>query len=191
MSWRTVLGIGLLLAALLSAWSAWRQRANQTPEAVEQGRTDFTLGDFEIITLGKDGKESGALRAPAMERNRADQTSTITEPLFLLPDAEGRHWQLRADTGWVSAKGEELRLRGNVAGDSPQDGKTLPTTFRTNALDVFPEQDLARTAGHVTMTRPGLHQTGVGFQANLKTRQYSLHSQVKTRYEPNAARQAR
>ncbi|MGB3393605.1 MAG: LPS export ABC transporter periplasmic protein LptC [Stenotrophomonas sp.] len=191
MNWRIVLGFGLLLAALASGWSAWRHRAAATPAGVSESRTDFVLGDFEIVALGKDGKETTTLRAPLMERSRADQTSTITRPLFLMPDADGQHWQLRADTGWVSAKGEELRLRGNVAGDSPRDGKTPPTTFRTTTLDVFPDKDLAHTDERVTMTRPGLHQTGIGFRANLKTRQYSLLSQVKTRYEPNAARQAR
>ena len=188
MNWRNVLGLGLLLAALASSWSAWRHRATTEPVGPDESRTDFTLGNFEIVALGKDGKESMTLRAPAMERSRADQTSTLTRPLFLLPDGAGQHWQLQADTGWVSAKGEELRLRGNVAGDSPSDGKTPPTTFRTDALDVFPDRDLARTAGQVTLTRPGLHQTGVGFEANMKSRQYSLLSQVKTRYEPNAAR---
>ncbi len=188
MNWRNVLGLGLLLAALASSWSAWRHRATTEPVGPDESRTDFTLGNFEIVALGKDGKESMTLRAPAMERSRADQTSTLTRPLFLLPDGAGQHWQLQADTGWISAKGEELRLRGNVAGDSPSDGKTPPTTFRTDALDVFPDRDLARTAGQVTLTRPGLHQTGVGFEANMKSRLYSLLSQVKTRYEPNAAR---
>ena len=188
MSWRSVLGIGLLLAALLSGWSAWRNRANTAPTAIEEGSTDFTLTDFEIVTLDKDGRESMTLRAPSMVRNRADQTSNITKPLFLLPDTAGQHWRLSADTGWVSPKGEELRLRGNVAGDSLTDGKTPPTTFRTSALDVLAEQDLARTDAQVTLTRPGLSQTGVGFRANLKSQQYSLLSQVKTRYEPKAAR---
>ncbi len=188
MSWRSVIGAALLIAALASGWSAWRNRANVVPTAAEQGRSDYVLGDFEIISLGKDGKESMTLRAPSMERSRVDETSTIIKPLFLLPDAAGNHWQLRADTGWVSAKGEEVRLRGNVSGDSPTDGKTPPTTFRTAELDVLPKQDLARTDGLVTMTRPGLVQSGVGFQTNLKNKQYSLHSQVKTRYEPNAAR---
>ncbi|MGH8053379.1 MAG: LPS export ABC transporter periplasmic protein LptC [Stenotrophomonas sp.] len=188
MSWRTVLGLGLLLAALASGWSAWRHRASNAPQAIEEGSTDFVLKDFEITTLDKEGKESMTLRAPSMERSRADQTSSIVSPLFLLPDAAGQHWELRSDTGWVSPKGEELRLRGNVAGDSPKDGKTPPTTFRTDALDVLNEQSIARTAGRVTVTRPGLTQTGVGFQTNLKTKQYSLLSQVKTRYEPNAAR---
>lgn len=188
MSWRTVIGLLLLVAALASGWSAWRNRANAVPTALEQGRSDYVLSDFEIISLGKDGKESMTVRAPSMERSREDETSTIDKPLFLLPDEAGNHWELRADSGWVSAKGEELRLRGNVSGDSPKDGKTPPTTFRTAALDVLPKEDLARTDGAVTMTRPGLVQTGVGFQTNLKNKQYSLHSQVKTRYEPNAAR---
>ncbi|MQP76965.1 LPS export ABC transporter periplasmic protein LptC [Stenotrophomonas sp. MYb238] len=191
MNWRMVIGGGLLLAALASGWSAWRHRETKAPSGASQVRADYVLGEFEIVTLGKDGKEAATLRAPSMERNAADQTSTIARPVFLLPDAEGRHWQLQADTGWVSAKGEELRLRGNVAGDSPQDGSTPPTTFRTTALDVFPERNLARTAERVTLTRPGLEQTGVGFEAQLKSRQYSLLSQVKTRYEPTAARQAR
>lgn len=169
MNWRMVIGIGLLLAALASGWSAWRQRGTHAPSGASQVRTDYVLGDFEIVTLDKDGKEAATLRAPSMERNAADQTSTIVRPLFLLPDAEGRHWQLRADTGWVSPKGEELRLRGNVAGDSPQDGSTPPTTFRTTALDVFPERSLARTAEPVTMARPGLRQSGVGFEADLKS----------------------
>jgi len=191
MNWRPLLGGGLLLAALLSGWSAWKHRATTTPATATESGTDFRLGNFEIVALGEDGTESVTLRAPTMVRNRADQISAITRPVFLLPDDAGQHWQLQADTGRISAKGEEMQLRGNVAGDSPQDGRTPPTTFRTTALDVFPKRSQAHTSDRVTLTRPGLEQTGVGFRANLKTRQYSLLSQVKTRYEPNVARQAR
>ena len=56
MSWRSVLGIGLLLAALASAWSACRHRAVSTPVGASESRIDFKLGDFEIVALGKDGK---------------------------------------------------------------------------------------------------------------------------------------
>ena len=94
MNWRNVLGLGLLLAALASSWSAWRHRATTEPVGPDESRTDFTLGNFEIVALGKDGKESMTLRAPAMERSRADQTSTLTRPLFLLPDGAGKSAQL-------------------------------------------------------------------------------------------------
>ncbi|HBK44913.1 MAG TPA: LPS export ABC transporter periplasmic protein LptC [Xanthomonadaceae bacterium] len=189
MNWRTVLGTVLLAAAILSGWSAWRQREKPVPAAEDDARSDYVLHDFELIALDKQtGKESMTLKAPEMHRNRADQTSEITTPLFLLPDNAGLPWTLRARTGWISAKGEEMRLRGDVEGDSPSSGNVVPTTFRTQSLDVYPQQDLARTPAAVTMTRPGITQSGVGFEANLKTRQYKLLSQVKTRYEPNAAR---
>ena len=46
------------------------------------------------------------MRAPEMARNPQDETYTITTPLFLLPEEEGRSWELRAKTGWLSAKGD-------------------------------------------------------------------------------------
>lgn len=189
MNWRTTIGVVLLVAALISGWSAWRQRGRGDGADVQRLSTDYVLRDVEVISLDKDtGKEAMTLRAPEMHRNRADETGAITTPLFLLPDQTGQPWTLRSKTGWISADGSELRLRGDVAGDSPTAPGAVPTTFRTQSLDVFPRQNLAKTADKVTMTRPGIMQSGVGFEANLANRQYKLLSQVKTRYEPNAAK---
>lgn len=189
MSWRNILGVALLAGAIISGWSAWRLREQPAAQASQESGSDYVLHDFELVALDKDtGKESATLRAPEMHRNRADQVSLITTPLFLLPDGAGLHWTLRAETGWLSPKGDELRLRSNVNGDSPTEGDVPPTTFRTQSLDVFPRQSLARTADPVTMTRPGITQRGVGMEVDMKTRQYKLLSQVKTRYEPNAAK---
>src|SRR5690606_41623773 len=71
------------------------------------------------------------------------------------------------------------------AGDSDPASAT-PTTVRTASLELLPSQDLARTAQPVQLTQPGITQTGTGMEANLKTRQYRLLSQVRTRYEPSA-----
>ncbi|MBO9558811.1 MAG: LPS export ABC transporter periplasmic protein LptC, partial [Caulobacter sp.] len=87
--------------------------------------------------------------------------------------------------GQVAADGNLVRLKGNVAGDSAE-GHPLPTTFRTSTLELLPDQHLARTDDQVTLTQPGIMQTGVGFRANLQARQYQFLSQVKTRYEPSA-----
>ncbi|KAB7762291.1 LPS export ABC transporter periplasmic protein LptC [Xanthomonas maliensis] len=188
-NWRSTLGVVLLAAAIVSGWSAWKNRTRPAATTADGGQTDFVLRDFELIALDKQsGKEAMTLRAPEMHRNRADRTSDITTPLFLLPDNNNLPWTLRAKTGWLNPDGTELRLRGDVAGDSPTTGNVPPTTFRTQSLDVFPQQNLAKTSAPVSMSRPGIMQTGVGFEADLKTSQYKLLSQVKTRYEPNAAR---
>ena len=187
MNWRLGIGLILLVAAVVSGWSAWKQRDVAEPEAVTSDRPDYLMRDFEMISLDDEGKESITLRAPEMQRSPKDQTFTIATPLFLLPDNEGQHWEMRSKTAWVSAKGDEMRLSGDVKGTSPK-GTALPTTFDTQRLNVFPRKDLASTDAPVTITRPGSILSGVGFETNTKTKQYTFKSQVKTRYEPNSAR---
>jgi lipopolysaccharide export system protein LptC len=187
MNWRLGVGLILLVAALVSGWSAWKQRDVAEPEAVTSDRPDYLMRDFEMISLDDEGKESITLRAPEMQRNPKDQTFTIATPLFLLPDDKGQHWEMRSKTAWVSAKGDELRLSGDVKGTSPKE-TAVPTTFDTQRLNVFPRKDLASTDAPVTITRPGSILSGVGFETNTKTKQYTFKSQVKTRYEPNSAR---
>jgi len=187
MNWRLGIGLILLVAAVVSGWSAWKQRDVAEPEAVTSDRPDYLMRDFEMISLDDEGKESITLRAPEMQRSPKDQTFTIATPLFLLPDDKGQHWEMRSKTAWVSAKGDELRLSGDVKGTSPKE-TAVPTTFDTQRLNVFPRKDLASTDAPVTITRPGSILSGVGFETNTKTKQYTFKSQVKTRYEPNSAR---
>ena len=122
-----------------------------------------------------------------MQRNPKDQTFQITTPLFLLPDNEGQHWEMRANTAWVSPKGDEIRLSGDVDGRSPKTA-SVPSSFKTQRLNVFPRKNLATTADAVTITRPGSILSGVGFETNTKTKQYTFKSKVKTRYEPQSMR---
>ena len=85
MSWRATLGLVLLLAAIVSGWSAWKNRDVPAPGRVVVDRSDYVMRDFEMIALNSEGKEAVAVRAPLMERNPQDQTYAITTPLFLLP----------------------------------------------------------------------------------------------------------
>ena len=187
MSWRMVLGLVLLVAAITSGWSAWKQRDVAEPDAPSSERPDYLMRDFELIGLDDQGQESITLRAPEMQRDPRDQTFTIATPLFLLPDSEGHHWEMRSKTAWISAKGDEMRLSGGVKGTSPKEAAT-PSTFDTERLNVFPRKDLAVTDAAVTISQPGSILTGVGFETNTKTRQYQIKSQSKLRYVPKTAR---
>lgn len=184
MSWRTALGGLLLVAALLSGWSLLRHRDKPVAAVSDDASKDYVLHDFQIVALDEQGKESTTLRAPLLERLRSDETMTITTPLFLLPDQDGNHWELRSKTGWVSAKGDLLKLAGDVNGDSPKLPNVPPTTFRTDHLDVFPKENRAKTDAKVSMTRPGITQTGVGFELDSKNKTYHFLSQSKGTYQP-------
>ncbi len=187
MRWRLGLGLLLLLAAIASGWSAWKHRDVPEAQAEVAARSDYLMRDFEMISLDDQGRESVTLRAPAMQRDAGDQTFAIETPLFLLPDSDGNHWQMRSRSAWVSPKGDEIRMQGQVEGRSPPQAG-VPTTFDTDRLQVLPRRNLAATDAEVTITRPGSILTGVGFEANTQTRQYTLKSQVKSRYEPSSAR---
>ncbi|MDV3467870.1 LPS export ABC transporter periplasmic protein LptC [Stenotrophomonas sp. C3(2023)] len=183
---RSIIGGILLVVVLLSGWALLRERQKPLEVTVDDGTTDYVLHDFQIVALDDQGKESTTLRAPKLERTRADQTVAIATPVFEMPDDQGQHWTLRADTGWLSPKGDELKLQGNVSGDSPTTGNTPPTTFRTTHLDVFPKDKKARTDARVTMTRPGMEQAGTGFEVDSAANTYRFLSSVKSRYTPTA-----
>ncbi|KAF1055266.1 MAG: Lipopolysaccharide export system protein LptC [Stenotrophomonas maltophilia] len=184
MSWRTAIGGVLLVIAVLTGWSLLRNRDKGPVSAAQDGGVDYILHDFQIVALDAQGKESTTLRAPLLQRQRDDQTVDITTPLFEMPDSDGNHWTLRARTGWLSANGEQMKLRGDVSGDSPAVAGAVPTTFRTASLDVFPKEDRARTEDRVVLTRPGMEQSGVGFEVDSKNNTYHFLSQAKGRYTP-------
>jgi|LNAP01.1.fsa_nt_gb lipopolysaccharide export system protein LptC len=186
MNWRTGLGVALLVATLLFGWSAWKNRTRPTSTAANAAQSDYVMHDFEMVALDKDGKESVTLRAPEMHRTAADQTFSITTPLFLLPDRNGHHWEIRSRTAWIAAKGEKAILRDDVVGNSPP-GIGVASDFRTSRLDIFPDQHLASTDQPVVMTRPGMSLQGTGFEINSQTQQYKLKSKVKSRYVPTSA----
>jgi lipopolysaccharide export system protein LptC len=183
MSWRGGLILVLLLGALVSGWAVWKHRQPPARVAVDSNRPDYVLHDFELITLDSQGKESFTLRAPNLSRLPADETMTLTTPLFLLPNGEGKYWEVRSERGWVSADHDEIKLEGSVKANGPAD-ELRPLTMNTDRLSVFPKKNLARTDALVTIVQPGYILQGRGFVMHTLTKRYEFRSQVNTRYAP-------
>ncbi len=188
MSWRGMVSLMLLVIAAISGWSLWSTRnAPAEQELVAGGLPDYVLHDFQLVVLDAQGRETFTLRAPELARDPGTETMQIATPLFLIPPREGSSnsdaWQVRADTGWISAEGDELRLRGAVVAES--DGATeAPVTITTEQLSVFPETDRVTSPVAVTINRPGSILRGDGLEVNLASKQYTLQSEVRSRYAP-------
>ncbi len=185
MTWRGM-AMGLLLAAaLVSAWAVWHQRGKDTSLSALPGQPDYVLEDFELVALDEKGVESFTLRAPRLTRDPDARTLAIVTPLFLIPPRSGSQaepWEVRSRTGWVSAKGEELRLRGDVTAVNA--GAAGPTTLASDEMNVFPKAKRATSAAQVTVTQPGSILRGRGLEVSLDSRQYTLKSEVRSRYVP-------
>lgn len=183
MSWRGLLILFLLLGALLSGYAVWKHRQPPPPATAAGKRPDYVLRDFELTALNNDGRESFTLRAPTLERNPGDATMHLATPLFLLPNGEGRYWEIRSATGWVSADQREIRLRGGVKANGPPED-LRPVTMNTDRLNVYPEQNRATTDAVVTIVQPGSILRGRGFAVSTNTKRYVFRSEVKSRYAP-------
>ena len=183
MSWRSALTLVLLVAAIATGWSVWRQRAVEAPAAAGPARPDYVLHDFELVALDSQGKEAFVLRAPELARSPDDRTLSIVTPLFLIPDDAGQRWELRSKTGWVAADNSEVRLRGDVEATSPP-SDTRPTVMKTEQLNVFPDRDEATSPVLVTVTSPASTMRGTGMRADLADNRIQLLSKVTLSYEP-------
>jgi len=184
MTWRGALIIVLLVAAIASGWSAWRQRAEPPAPAGASDRSDYVLEDFELVSLDRDGSEAFTLRAPHLRRDPVEGTLLLREPLFLLPEEEGAfYWDLRGASGWISADSDLMRLEGDVVAVSdPQGGRAM--RMETEALEVLPRQRRARSDVAVTITEPGTTMRGTGMEVDLADKRFQLTSEVHTRYVP-------
>lgn len=184
MNWRGVLIAILLVAAVASGWSAWKQRSPEPAAGQTSSRSDYVLEDFELVSLDRRGEEAFTLRAPHLHRDPAEGTLSLREPLFLLPEAGGEYyWDLRAATGWISADSEEMRLSGDVVAVSDPAGPRH-VRMETGRLAVFPGERRASSDDVVTITQPGTTMRGTGMEADLAGKRFQLTSQVQARYVP-------
>ena len=134
--------------------------------------------------LDKQGKESFTLRAPELTRSPGDRTMALATPLFLIPGTDGgTGWEVRSRTGWVSAGGNELRLRGDVRARSGH--PTRPLLMRSEQLNIFPEAKRATSAAPVTVTQPGSILRGQDMTMLLDSKHVRFDSNVKVRYVPS------
>lgn len=172
MTWRSTLTLVLLAAALITGWSAWRQRGDTPDAAVASARPSFLLRDFELVGLDTLGKEAFTVTAPQLSQDASDKTLSLQQPVFFLPDKDGQRWKLRSKTGWVAADNSEVRLRGKVVADSPPG--TPPTRMKTEKLNVFPDRHQAISPVPVAVTAAASTMRGSTMRANLATRRIQL-----------------
>lgn len=170
----------LMLTALLASWAAWLLRM-QPPVEDTAGppRSDYTLDDYQLVVLNKDGVESFSSKGPYLARDPYSETLSLNQPRFSFPDRNGHgYWTAGSHSGWVSAKGEEVRLKDSVVLDGPVVTGADQTHLRTEQMTVHPQPQTAHSDLLVTVTRGPSILRGTGMNADLKNNRLELLSKV-------------
>jgi lipopolysaccharide export system protein LptC len=183
---RGVLILVLLAAALVTSMLVWRLQPQPKPPPEEVARSDYTLENFDLVTLDEDGKEAFSVRAPKLVRDPQGKALTITAPRFSFPGkgVEGGRWNASAGTAWVGPKGDKVRLLRDVDLLGPPGELGVRTRMQTAELEILPKRNYASSPAVVTISRGDSILTGKGLQANLATHRVELLADVKGRYAP-------
>ena len=182
--WRPLLVLALVVGAALAGWALWTHRTPPARVATAGDRPDYRLDDFELVSLDADGRESFTLRAPTLARRPGDRTMSLTTPVFYVPNGEGKYWEIRSRSGWVSADQTEIRLQGEVKANGPDDA-VRPVTMNSDHLSIFPRQNRASTDAVVTIVQPGSILRGRGFTVSTLTKRYVFRSEVQSTHAPS------
>ncbi|HEV2606709.1 MAG TPA: LPS export ABC transporter periplasmic protein LptC [Xanthomonadaceae bacterium] len=180
MNRRALLTAALVLTGAVASWGAWRLRPQPPPsEDVGPPRSDYTLDVYHLVVMNKQGKLSFVSNGPYMARNPNDESLNLNHPDFSFPDQASKgDWTAHSEAGWVSAKGDIVKLARAVKLDGPVVPGQNQAHLRTEQITVFPKQETAHTDLLVTATQGASILIGTGMNANLKTSYLELLSKV-------------
>ncbi|HMB56867.1 MAG TPA: LPS export ABC transporter periplasmic protein LptC [Arenimonas sp.] len=181
---RPVIALALLAVAAISGFAVWKLRPQPKPRGESQIRSDYTLRDFNLVTLDEKGLESFTVKAPQLERDPKGKTLTLQLPEFSFPDKDGGRWIATSKTAWVAEKGVEVRLIEDVLMLGPPGASGARTRFNSAHLEVFPKRNLTQTDAEVTITRADSILRGKGMRTDMQTHHFQLLADVKGRYAP-------
>lgn len=177
--------LGLLF--LLAALTFWLDRTVQAPQAKRDGSSrhdmDYSVENFAMTRMGKDGTPQHTLAATKMVHYPDDDSTHLTRPHYTRLDREKPPLHILAQRGLVSSNGEHVYFTGGVQVVNEAGIGKDPVTITTEFLHVVPDKDLAVTDKAVTIKTPTVVMNAVGLELNNKTRTMKLLSRVKGHYE--------
>lgn len=154
---RRQLLLALVFAVLaLAAWWQFQQRPpEESPQATRPRLPDYIVRDFTAVETDTDGRPIRHLVADELRHYLREDRSELDQPRLDLFQAEGPPWHARARQGLVLAKGEQVRLIGEVRLDRAGDAKGRPAHLETEQLAIWPAQSLAETELPVRLDSDG------------------------------------
>ncbi|WP_126447192.1 LPS export ABC transporter periplasmic protein LptC [Sulfuricystis multivorans] len=189
----------LLLAGILAALSYWLELASRAPEVAKAGKLrhdpDTIVENFEVRRFDPQGALQHTLTARQMVHYPDDDTAVVFEPRIV--------WHrpppttLEAREAHISSRGEHVALIDDVR--ITRDGSAgKPQTILTTArMDVWPDDELAKSTQPVTITQGASRIRGEGgMNVDQKSLIYVLEGPVegvffRTASPPAATRTAR
>lgn len=177
---RWILSVVLLAAAGTSGWMLYdfsldeRVITRTAPAA-----PDAYMERFVTVEMDGAGKPRRRIEADYIAYH-ADDTVELTNPHYVLNQAEGEPWHVSSERGRVSEDGTVVWLLGKVDVWRDDASGARDLHIGTEYMKVLPDSEYGETAKPVTIRTPASVSTGVGMRAYLDETRFQLLSQVRT-----------
>ncbi len=144
------------------------------------------MEDVVAITLNKEGKPTLKLITPKMVHYPENDMTDVFAPRVTVYRKSPEPWYIDSDFAKASQGTNSILFWSHVNIHHPADTENPKTSFLTEALTIFPDQQLASTDQPVTFIQPDTTVHAVGMMANLNENTVKLLSQTQGEYAPSS-----
>lgn len=148
----------IALLAALAGLTFWLSNATDDNDpkrrAKERHDPDFTVENFTVERFDAQGTKIQTLKARQMNHFPDDESTEVSSPELTYFTGD-RPTRIDARSAWLNKDGKEVRLKGNVRLVKAAGAGHPQTVLQTEALTVFPDEELARGNTPVTVRQGG------------------------------------
>ncbi len=172
----------VIALALLAAATVWLERVTQVGEAPAPApaadKPDFVADHARILGFGDDGRQRYELVTERLTHFPVSDITALDQPRLRM-HSEGREVRLDSVSGEVSPGGERVDLTGDVHAWRSGDPGRPETTFTSERLRVWPDENRAETDTPVVLVQGGTQATALGMRADNLFGVFDLLGDVK------------
>ncbi len=186
---RNTFWLPLAILLVLAALSFWIERAVQAPGS--EARNDKIdpegiMENFDALRTDLEGRPQYRLSARRLRHYSGSRLTELEAPHFVRLDDRSGNIDATSQQAKVSANGKEIDLLGDVVVTRAARPGQSAMTLRTARLLVFPDSNLLRAPGPVSVTDAQLVIHAGAMEYRADPRIVKLTGRVKTRYDSKA-----
>jgi lipopolysaccharide export system protein LptC len=136
-----------------------------------------------LTACGANENDLNRLAADSRDPGYSESLETRIEDIQLETRAmEGTTWRIEAPQGVLSRDARRIDLQGGVAVEGGASAALEPLRLETKTLQYDLDTERVRTRDDVRLTMQGYTLSATGLDANLRTRQVQLRTEVQGRF---------
>lgn len=182
---RNILTMALLLIVAAASWALFF-RAGEEPQLQQRAAwpgVGYYARDARLVGTDEQGLIVYRVAATIIEQMSDDGGVNFREVTVSYDPADGRPWDLRADTGSIPPGRRVISLAGNVVARTR--ATAVPQAIiRTDYLEFDTTTEVATTDRDVDIDYAGSAVRATGLRANLGANRLDLLSRVTGTYVP-------